>query len=213
MKTLRLTPRRRRILEDLEYRFFATSQIARHHFSETKQPRKKAAETMKQLYDARLVRRFVSPLLEQRGKPEYVYYPAGRHLSRSYRSLAHELAITDFKICFESWAERSCRFTGRLYHPAEIRSRLAAGRLVPDGIFYIESQDKKLLYFLEIDRGTETLRRGRSYALADKLDLYGQYFDSGEYASRSKQHRSIQRISGHYPVPLQSQTQQLLAHL
>jgi len=152
------------------------SHIARLYFSS----QKKASERLKLLFDAGYVGRFHKPLLDVRGKPEFVYCEKGKAV-RGFSRVSHALAVTDFNVVFLSWLW-SCRdFSGKFFYASQFPKGLFGGMLIPDGVFVLEKDRKKLLYFLEVDCGTESLTSNASYSFEDKLDVYADYFDSRDY--------------------------------
>ena len=176
-KRVRLWGRDQRILEDLKHGFYSLSQIARLHFT----TRKKAAERMKLLADGNFVKRFPNPLFpEKHGKAEFIYYDKNRRLPRGYRWLSHSLCTTEFKVHLFTWLRSTPDLAGVFFHASQI-PRLLDGNLRPDGAFTLEKDEKKLLYFLEVDSGSESLRSSSGYEVTEKLDLYGDYFDTAEY--------------------------------
>ncbi len=66
---------------------------------------------------------------------------------------------------------------------------------IPDGVFYIKSehQNKSLLFFLEVDMGTESLisRSSKSNNIAKKLNNYRVYFQSGMYKRYQKKWNTL----------------------
>lgn len=67
--------------------------------------------------------------------------------------------------------------------------------LIPDGVFYIksENQNKSLLFFLEVDMGTESLQsKGqRTNNIATKIQNYQTYFKSKKYLRYQKKWNTI----------------------
>jgi hypothetical protein len=169
------------MLEDVDQGLHTASQLAALHFSEVNETgaAKKCAARLQQLWKAGFIKRFPNPALDREGRPAYVYYPRERHLPRGYRAVAHGLAVTEFRIRFLTWLHSSKEFSGRFLYPTQINPSLRLG-LVPDGLFLIEKNRKRLLYFLEVDLGTESLT-GNTYALAGKLAPYAAYFDARHY--------------------------------
>jgi hypothetical protein len=172
---VRLWKRDYEIIEAVGHGLHTTSQIAALYFPSTK----KASERMKLLFKAGYVGRFAKPVLGVRGKPEFVYCAKGRSMKRNYATVFHALAVSEFKIRFLSWLKAS-GFSGVFLYPAQLQNKLREGELIPDGIFTVE-KDKKLLFFLEVDFGTESLSADKGYAFASKLDDYSDYFDDAGY--------------------------------
>ncbi len=67
--------------------------------------------------------------------------------------------------------------------------------LIPDGVFHIksENQNKSLLFFLEVDMGTESLQNNgiRSNNIATKIQNYKSYFQSEKYLRYQKKWNTI----------------------
>jgi hypothetical protein len=66
---------------------------------------------------------------------------------------------------------------------------------VPDGVFYIksENQNKSLLFFLEVDMGTESLssRSMKSNNISSKIKNYRAYFQSERYKRYQKKWNTL----------------------
>ena len=180
MKKIRLWKRDYDIIEDIKHGFYTTSQLAKLYFSS----RKKAAERLKLLFKAGLTDRFQAPLNDVRGKPEYVYCSKSGKIPKNYSHVKHNLAITDFYVWLIEKTKQDRDMVAKFYFGTTLEDKaLLGGLLLPDALFILEKGDKKLLYFAEIDLGTETLRSGSNYSFEGKLDLYSELFDSGEYNS------------------------------
>lgn len=163
------------MLDDVAQAPYTTSQLVRlHSFS-----RKYGSKRLKRLVDAGHMQRCPTPFVHGRGKPEYIYHAKGKPPPRDSSQLAHALAVTEFKVHFLTWLHRSPTFSGIFLHTRQI-GQLDDGHLIPDGVYTIQRNNKALLYFLEIDLGTEPLT-GRGYTLDHKLQRYAQFFDSGCY--------------------------------
>ncbi|MBK8943689.1 MAG: replication-relaxation family protein [Ignavibacteriae bacterium] len=67
--------------------------------------------------------------------------------------------------------------------------------LIPDGVFYIKSekQNKSLLFFLEVDMGTESLQNQgfKSNSIATKIQNYQAHFQSKKYLRYQKKWNTI----------------------
>ena len=180
-KKCRLWKRDYDILNSLEQGILSSGQLARLYFNGN---RKKCAERMKLLFCTKLVSRFQKPLLDVRGKPEYIYCKKGKTIC-GYSKINHELGVSEFKVllyqALKEYSGLSCRFISRVQI-----FQLFSGLLVPDGIFVLEKDRKRLLYFLEVDFGSENLVSNTAYSLLLKLRVYANYFDSGKYNSDFK---------------------------
>lgn len=66
---------------------------------------------------------------------------------------------------------------------------------IPDGVFYIksENQNKSLLFFLEVDMGTEplTTKTSRTNSIATKIKNYRAYFQSEKYKRYQKKWNTL----------------------
>lgn len=178
MKKIRLWKRDYDIIENIKDGFFTTRQLAKLYFSS----QKKAAERLKSFLKAGLADRFQAPLDEAKGKPEYVYCKKGGKIPKNYSHVKHSLAITDFYVWLIEKIKQHQDVIAKFYYGTTLEDNgLHGGLLLPDAFFILEKADKKLLYFVEIDLGTETLRSGSNYSFEGKLDLYSDIFDSEEY--------------------------------
>ena len=67
--------------------------------------------------------------------------------------------------------------------------------LIPDGVFHIksENQNKSLLFFLEVDMGTESLQNKgfKSNSIATKIQNYQAHFQSKKYLRYQKKWNTI----------------------
>ena len=176
-KAIRLWERDYRILQDLKYGFCTTNQIAKLYFSSNS---RKAGGRLKLLFEHRFVARFTKPLLDVRGKPEYVYCKRGR-VVRGYVKVNHCLAVSDFRVSFLLWRQFSKKFWGEFFYYSQLPSILSGDAVRPDAVCTVERKGKKLLYLLEVDLGSESLVASGGYGFADKLDVYADYFDSGQF--------------------------------
>ena len=172
---IRLWKRDYEIIEAVGQGLHTTSQIAALYFPSAK----KASERMKLLLESGFVSRFAKPVLGVRGKPEFVYCAKGRSMKRNYATVFHALAVSEFKVQFLSWLKAS-GFLGAFLYPMQLQNKLRESELIPDGIFTIE-KEKRLLFFLEIDLGSESLSASNGYAFTAKLDDYSDYFDDAGY--------------------------------
>lgn len=178
MKRIRLWKRDYDIIENLKNGLFTTGQLAKLFFSS----QKKAAERLILLFKAGLADRFQAPLDEAKGKPEYVYCKKNGKIPKNYSHIKHSLAITDFYVWLIEKTKQVQDMVAKFYYGTTLEDKgLHGGLLLPDAFFVLEKADKKLLYFVEIDLGTETLRSGSNYSFEGKLDLYADIFDSEEY--------------------------------
>jgi hypothetical protein len=134
---------------------------------------------MTQMHRAGLVQRYCNPAVHPTGRPEYIYCGKARGPARSYRSLHHALAVSEVSVCLTCWTDTSNEFTSKFFAPSEVQLQL---RIIPDAVFVVEKGNKALLFFLEVDLGTEAIA-GNGYAFSDKLCAYAAYFDAGHCAT------------------------------
>jgi len=172
---IRLWKRDYDILRDLEHGLYSSGQLARLYFSSAK----KCAERMKRLYDAGLVGRFPRPLLNVRGKPEFVYCGKGKTV-RGFSKVEHGLAASEFYVLWKEWLGGVKGLDG-VFSFDDTLPRLFGGALIPDGVFVLSRGSKKLLFFVEVDCGSESLSSFGAYGFADKFGLYAELFDSERY--------------------------------
>ena len=155
----------------------SVSQLAREFFSS----KKKCSERMTKLFQAKLVQRIPMPNDTMKGKPEFVYYEKKKGVKMTYAGVLHSLGVVDFKLWINSAIENTDSVKGCFHHGQKHCDSLMGGLFIPDGWINLVKGDKKLLYFVEVDCGTESLTSKSGYAFGDKLDLYAEYFDSEEY--------------------------------
>lgn len=174
-KNIRLWQRDYAIQERLELTPMTTSQIAKAFFNANK---KKAAQRLQRHFAHGLVKRFPNIMQIMQGKPEYVYYRG--KVDRHPQHVQHDLAIAEFSIVFSQWIKESSRYRGDFFFQKQL-PKLRCG-LIPDGVFFIgkTNQNRELLYFLEVDLGTESMT-GNNYSLSGKLHIYEQYWDDGGF--------------------------------
>ena len=178
MKKIRLWKRDYDIIETLKHGIYTTSQLAKLYFSN----RKKAAERLKALFKTGLTDRFQAPLDDAKGKPEYIYCNKNGKIPKNCSHIRHSLAITDFYVWLMEKTKQEQNMVAKFYYGTRLEDKsLLGGLLLPDAFFVLEKGDKRLLYFVEIDLGTETLRSGTNYSFVGKLDLYSDLFDNEEY--------------------------------
>lgn len=121
--------------------------------------------------------------------------------------LAHHEVLTDFRIWLREGTARSggtfgCRFVpayeevrddGRRRRRVALRTGRSVGDYVPDGVFSLDRRDgRAALFVLEVDRGTEPLRRERGTSVSAKLVSFGAAYDEGLRAWAALFERSYQ---------------------
>jgi len=200
----RLTARDHILLRDVWlYRYLTAAQISRLHFGNLKL----AQRRVRKLAAAQLVDRFrpdrfgrwtyrlsgdgARIVADDAGLARSAVHPPKRPpASGSY--LAHHGLLTEFRI----WLREGCIASGDEFGygfvPAyeEVRERGRRRRrvaievsdqrrlLIPDGVFCLERQDgKAALFTVEIDRGTEPVRRRYGSSIEQKLTHYRLAFD------------------------------------
>jgi hypothetical protein len=180
------------------------TQIHLEHFT----TRKKASERAKKLFDNGLLIRFPGLCLYEKGRAEYIYmtsrkginvlrewdieglYTANtRYVNRNRykKHIKHFHYINQFRIIIEKTFHPDNVISSKFYYTKQIIGHgLDQCSLRPDAMFTLEHKKakKKLLHFLEIDMGTESMKKkvptSSSYSFFDKLMKYINYFD-GEY--------------------------------
>lgn len=71
-----------------------------------------------------------------------------------------------------------------------------ANKLVPDAVIcVVRADNKKMLIFIECDRGTEDLNGKSPTNIKDKLQVYDRYFKSGRFAETYKDWHSFSGCS------------------
>ena len=170
---VRLWKRDYEIIEQCNSGMFRTGQLARLFFSS----RKKCAERMMKLWKAGFVSRFQAPLMDVRGKPEYVYCRKGKGVRRGYGWVRHGLGVSEFFV----WVSVALRTQKVLQARFISFGNVFGGLIVPDAVLVLSKGERSLLNFVEVDFGTESLKSGRGYSFGDKIDLYAEYFDCEEY--------------------------------
>lgn len=176
---IRLWKRDYRMLEDVKHSPHTTRQLASLYFSHCcAQPRKKAAERLQQLFEAKLVSRFPRPTLSLKGKPEFVYWDYKKPLPRSHAWINHAIQVSQLHVDFAGWVERSA-FAGQFLFPRDYAVSLSCP-IIPDAVMKIANEQKTLLLLAEVDLGSEPVA-GREYSLADKLAKFAEYIDCGGY--------------------------------
>lgn len=108
--------------------------------------------------------------------------------------LAHHELLTEFRIWLREGVNRArgsfrCRFVpayeevrsnGHRKRRVAVRTTATSGNYIPDGVFSLERRDgRAALFVLEVDRGTEPLRRERGTSIYGKLACFGAVYDEG----------------------------------
>lgn len=108
--------------------------------------------------------------------------------------LDHHEMLSDFRIwlreaCGDRRRDFSCRFVpafeevrdkGRRRRRIALDSAEGHGAYIPDGVFSLDHKDgRSALFVLEIDRGTEPLRRESGTSITQKLEAFSVAFDEG----------------------------------
>ncbi len=169
---IKIVSRDLQIQEDLTGGIYATGQLARLYFS----GRKKACERLKLLSDAGFIKRFAIPFLDDCSRPEFVY--CKKKIS-DVCLVRHLLWVSEVRVCFVEWLRKSVGFSGEFIPGLKLRN-VFGGALEPDAVIIVKHGNKRLLHFVEVDLGTESLQ-GARYGLNTKVDLYLDYFDENAY--------------------------------
>ncbi len=193
---MKLWKRDYHILYDLSFNIISLSQIAALYFPS----RKKACARMLKLFRNGLVKRYPNPNGDTIGKTEYVYFlvKKGWETLRFYglecpapakkpniHSCRHSLMINDFRIQIVN-AVSGTKLSLDFYYGKQVYllPGLDANAIEPDAAFMLSREKKRLLHFVEIERGTEALSASKlQYGFEDKIFKYLSYFDSNAYAS------------------------------
>jgi hypothetical protein len=189
--------------------YLSASQITKLHFPNEK----KARRRLRLLHNAGYLIRFGRPNLEAVGRGEYVYYLSSqgaeeireekipKRRPKGLATIEHLLLLNDFRISLElacrgsqfSTAfiaeydkrdERARTFEKRTTDWVVIPETKERVRFTPDGVFSIaNTEGKNVLFFLEIDRGSENLRSsGSNKGFAERIAVYKRYMDSNGYS-------------------------------
>jgi len=146
---MRLWKRDLLILDLLDKSIFSTGQLSKLFFPS----RKKCSERLNMLFLSGLVSRFQKPFLDVVGRPEYIYCKKGRRVKGIF-GIKHQLAITDFRLWLLKSLPEDVSF--EFYYSSEFSKDWFSGLFIPDACLVLSNKNnKRLLYFLEIDLGTE----------------------------------------------------------
>jgi DNA-binding MarR family transcriptional regulator len=201
-KRMRLTERDRAIIEAVHlYRVLRQDQIQTLFFG----TKSAAQRALARLYDHGFLERKFTPVLygrsptlyvldkrgaellrAERGYEDLVWYPSSKDLKTDF--LEHTTAINDFRISIVvaayrqgleliTWASETQMKAD--YARVAISGAQRPVSLVPDSYFVINTPLGRAHFFLELDRGTETLERFKQKAKA-----YVAYHASGGYEKR-----------------------------
>ena len=133
-----------------------------------------------------LDRRGAELLRSERGYEDLVWYSSNKDLKTDF--IEHTAALNDFRLSVVVAARRQglelIRWASESQLKADYdRVRLPNARravsVIPDGYFALNTPLGKAHFFVEIDRGTETLQRFKQ-----KIRAYVAYHESGAYEQR-----------------------------
>lgn len=128
----------------------------------------------------------VELLRSERGYEDLVWYSSNKDLKTDF--IEHTTALNDFRLSIVVAARKQglelVLWRSETQMKADYdRVRLATSRrpvsVIPDGYFILITPLGRAHFFVEIDRGTETLARFKQ-----KIRAYKEYFDSGAYERR-----------------------------
>ena len=170
---MRLWERDLFILDALDKSILSTGQLSKLFFPS----RKKCSERLNMLFLSGLVSRFQKPFLDVIGRPEFIYCKKGRRV-KGFFWIKHQLAITDFRLWLLQSLPKDVSF--EFFYSSVFSKDWFGGLFIPDGALVLSKGKKRLLYFLEVDLGTEALSSSH-YSFLDKVALYENYFDSKIY--------------------------------
>ena len=133
-----------------------------------------------------LDRRGAELLRSERGYEDLVWYSSNKDLKTDF--IEHTAALNDFRLSVVvaarrqgleviTWASES-QLKGD-YDRVRIATSRRSVSVIPDGYFALATPLGKAHFFVEIDRGTETLRRFKQ-----KVRAYVAYHESGAYEQR-----------------------------
>ena len=202
-----LTDRHRMLLQDIyNHRVLSGSQIQRLHFP----TRYIAQDRLERLYDHGYVERKFLPIdtgaggvylgssptlyiLDKKGADELGVKWHSKSVKVKPEYLQHTLEVSEFAVR----VNLACRQLGfelpRWDAEAKLKSKpdkvtiqISAGTkrtvsLIPDSYFEIVANGHKYHFFLEVDRGTMTVKRFKN-----KIRAYQEYFKTGAYGGRYK---------------------------
>jgi hypothetical protein len=199
---MRLTARDVEIVEAVhQYRVLRQDQIQGLFFS----TKNAAQRALARLYDHGFLERKFLPVLYGRSPTLYVLDKRGADLLRSkhgyedlnwYASskalktdfIEHTTALNDFRVSvvvaarrrglkLTTWASESqLKADYDRVRIAEVRQPVS---VIPDGYFVLDTPRGEAHFFVEVDRGTETLQRFKQ-----KVSAYIAYHESGGYERR-----------------------------
>ena len=125
-------------------------------------------------------------LRRERGYEDLVWYSTNKDLKTDF--IEHTAALNDFRLSIVvsarrqgleliTWASESQLKAD--YDRVRIANLRRAVSVIPDGYFALNTPHGKAHFFVEIDRGTETLQRFKQ-----KVRAYVAYHESGAYEQR-----------------------------
>lgn len=202
-----VTDRDRAILRDVWlFRYLTAAQASRLHFGHLKlaQRRLRKLTSLDLMFRFRLPsaapfgdQRWIYALSRQGARevardqslqPREILSPS--HAPGALAYIAHHEALTDARIwireaCVASGV--SCRFVpayeevrGNGHPRRRAALQVGASQYIPDGVFTLDNgRGRSALFLLEIDRGTEPLRRDTGSSVRTKLVLFREAFDEG----------------------------------
>lgn len=201
-RRMRLTERDMDIIEAVHlYRILRQDQLQTLFFSS----KNACQRALARLYDHAFLERKFLPVLYGRSPTLYVLDKRGADLLRSERGyedlvwystnkdlktdfIEHTAALNDFRLSIVvsarragleliTWASESQLKAD--YDRVRVAHLRQAVSVIPDGYFVLNTLHGKAHFFVEIDRGTETLQRFKQ-----KVRAYVAYHESGGYEQR-----------------------------
>ncbi len=190
------------ILSVYENRFLRRDQIQRLFFADTSVPA--CNMRLKKIYEHCFLDRLIRPVAVGSNQIVYALHRRGAgvvsvalnveckniswkrdHNRVEFLFMEHTLAVAEFKVSLDL-ALRDTESVDLLFYSREskgLQARVSdqAGKkkylvVAPDAFFGLKTQDGNSFFFLEIDMGTETLKRFR-----EKIVAYKQYWRTGKY--------------------------------
>ena len=165
----------------------------------------KAQTRLKKIYDSGLVKRYPYPvLIKEGGKGEYVYHNKKKP-KIVFSKLLHTIQLNNIRIAFELACKSSeaieliafiPEYRGEITGDGRIRRIVEEDisdpersdkrtSLIPDAVICLENKinNKKGLFYLELDLGTEKLisERINNNSVLRKMMMYKEYINNGRF--------------------------------
>ncbi len=190
------------ILSVYENRFLRRDQIQRLYFTDASVPA--CNMRLKKLYEHRFLDRLIRPVAFGSNQIVYALHRRGAgvvsvalnvdqqnvkwhrdHNRVEFLFMEHTLAVSEFKVNLDLALHETCSvdllFYSRENKGLQARVPDPIGKkkylvVAPDAFLGLKTKDGNSFFFLEVDMGTETLKR-----FAEKVIAYKQYWKTGKY--------------------------------